>query len=1369
MSEVEKRFHESWLGMVQPVEGLVVSVPVLVDAQCMARQAPETQAKLIELCPASREGSAGPEGRAIDDLEQFFAELLDLTPDLFDRGRPTRDGAHADDADAGGALPDELALWVPEGRQSLRPTMGLRRLKPPSDEEADAPDSTPASRAGSRYVALVWDVAEGRPEAAGMDLDKPETLTGPWEYPASAKFDRLLRHCRVPVGILTNREVVRLVYAPHGESSGHLTFRLDDMASVGGRPILDAFVMLLSATRFFGVAEEHALPALLAESRKRQANVTSDLAEQVFDALQILLRGFEAAAERDGHTLLDDALQREGDHLYQGLLTVLLRLVFILYAEDRGLLPVEHPSYAEHQSLLGLFDRLQADQGAYPDSMSRRFGEYAHLVALFRQVFLGVEHEDLSMPPRRGAVFDPNTYPFLEGWGPAGAAPIVVPEHRAEVRVPTVDDETVYRVLEKLLVFEGQRLSYRTLDVEQIGSVYEALMGFHVVRLPAPAVCLRPNGVWMTAEGDLPAVAEEPLAEVAKSRRAKWVKEHTGLSNAQATKLVKALSPDEEADEPGLEALRAFAVSSRKRERHLTEASAGQLVLQPGAERRRTSSHYTPRSLSAPIVRRTLEPLLACMGEAPRSDLILELKVCDPAMGSGAFLVEACRFLADQLVAAWTREGKLEEVAAEAPNEDPVLHARRLVAQRCLYGVDKNASAVELAKLSLWLVTLARDLPFTFVDHALRHGDSLVGLSFDQIRAFHWKPEKQLGLAEQVLREALDEAIAIRQSILDLAGDGSPEAQREKERLLVDAADASRRARLIADVCVGAFFAEAKSKAREAERERRLGLVQLWLDGDEDAGTQLEALQHEIRERLPVFHWMLEFPEVFHAERPDPLEDGKVNRAAFMDAFVGNPPFLGGSSVSSGFGEAYRHWLPCIHDGAHGNADLSAHFFLRAAALLGDHGTIGLIATNTIAQGDTRATGLQALAGRGVSIYDATRSMPWPGDAAVTVAVVHLACGRASATRRELRLDGRAVETISSRLRATGERPDPVKLAANAGTSFLGAKVYGQGFTLTPEERDALVAMDPRNAERIFPYLGGKEVNSSPTQSHERYVISFGQMELSDAERWPDLIAIVREKVKPERDRNNRVNYRERWWQFGEFRPGLYEAIAPLDRCLVTARVTKHLCFSFQPTDRILNEKLYVFPLPSYTAFAVLQSRVHEGWTWLLSSTMKTDLNYSASDCFETFPFPAPDPRTVHCDLEAMGTRLYETRAAHMVEQGEGLTTTYNKLEDPDCTDAPIARLRRLHEEMDAAVLAAYGWDDLEVPPYCPATPAEERAAEAFSDAVIGRLFVLNAERAEDERRRGLGSSGKRGKTKKTSKRGGKKKPRSEQGSLDLD
>jgi len=321
-----------------------------------------------------------------------------------------------------------------------------------------------------------------------------------------AKFERLLRECRVPIGLLSNGYEARLVYAPHGESSGWLSFRVNDMASVSGRPIFDAFVMLLSRTRWFGVAPEQQLPAILAASRKRNADVTNDLSGQVFEALETLLAGFAAADERDAKSLLRAAIERGDEHLYAGLLSVLLRLVFLLYCEDRALLPVEHPMFSANYSLIGLFEQLQADFGKYPDTMQRRFGAYPRIVSLFRAVFLGVKHHDLDIPSRRGDLFDPNEYPFLEGWGPGGSAPINEPEARAAVQVPSVDDFTIYTVLDKLLYLDGQRLSYKALDVEQIGSVYEALMGFDVERLESPAVRIRLGSkkgaarVWLQTE-----------------------------------------------------------------------------------------------------------------------------------------------------------------------------------------------------------------------------------------------------------------------------------------------------------------------------------------------------------------------------------------------------------------------------------------------------------------------------------------------------------------------------------------------------------------------------------------------------------------------------------------------------------------------------------------------------------------------------------------------------------------------------------------------------------------------------------------------------------------------------------------------------
>jgi hypothetical protein len=1320
MSDVEIDFHKTWLGFVQPVEGLVFSIPVLVDAGCMERKPVALQQRLRDLAPAVSDDPGV--ARQLADLDQFLTEILELTPDIFDRGN---------------ALPADLSLYVPEGRQELRPTIALR--KQAAESPAESPnadllpdDTTPASRAGAAYEMLVWSLPPG------LDLDKPETTTGPWEYAPAAKFDRLLRATRVPIGLLTNHQVIRLIYAPHGEATGSITFSLATMADAGGRPVLDAFATLLSAGRFFAVSPERQLPQILRDSRRRQANVTNQLADQVRQALEFLLRGFESAADRDKTGTLDEALARDDDHVYGGLLTVLLRLVFLLYAEDRELLPIGDSCYSRHYSVLGLFEQLQDDHANFPDTMVRRFGAWPRLLALFRIVFEGAQHGDMVLPARRGDLFDPARYPFLEGWPATGGAPVDTVA-RASVQVPSVDDESIYRVLEKLLYLDHQRLSYRALDVEQIGSVYEALMGFHVVRVPSRAVCVRGPRVWVP-------VAD--LLEVAPDRRAAWLEDEAGVEKSALKKAgadIKAAKTEDE----------LIAALQTIQARDTEVARALQIVLQPGVERRRTSSHYTPRSLSEPIVRRTLEPLIGAMGGTPPSERLLDLKICDPAMGSGAFLVAACRFLADQVVAAWTREGRMEAVASAT--EDVVTQARRLVAQRCLYGVDKNPFAVSLAKLSLWLVTLAKDEPFTFVDHALRHGDSLVGLSLDQIRAFGWQPEKQqFDLVSKEIDAAIEEALALRIRILELAREHGSAITREKERLLWDAEDALDRVRVIADLVVGAFFAADSDKARQAERNRRLDLVTNWLRDGGPVPAELRDLCDELRrdsssrKAVPPFHWMVEYPEVFYGGRPDPLDEDHVNRAAWMDAFVGNPPFLGGRMISGTFGDCYSQWLEFTHS-ASKNADLCAHFFRRAEFLLGQHGTIGLIATNTISQGDTRNTGLQSIVKGGSSIYDAVRTMKWPGDANVSVSVVHLAKGHlATISGLRRRLDGLEVDVVNSRLRAKIERPDPHPLAENTGLSYQGSIVLGMGFTLSPEERDALIARNKRNAERISPYLGGEEVNASPSQDFDRYVINFGDIPLEEAERWPDLVAIIRERVKPEREKVKREALRKYWWHYADKRPGLYSALKGRKRCLVTARTSKHLVFSWQPCDRVFSENLVVVAVDDWSRFCPLQSRVHRTWVGLTSSTLEDRQGYRTSDCFDTFPFPAAETLASTGDLGAIGARLYETRARLMVERNQGLTTTYNQLKDPACDDPEILALRRLHGDLDRAVLAAYRWSDIPVPPFeTPTTPAARTAQESFEDEIIDRLFALNADRAEKEKLQGAGTKVKDPKAKK--------------------
>lgn len=1265
--------------MVRPIDGLVVAKQALLDAEIARPDDKDLRERFLGYVVDG----------AITNVMACFADVLQLGPDRW------RDTA---------ALGDAFVLAVPDTQQVLRPTAAIAR-------DASSPP-----------VALLWDLPPG------LALDERETVTGDWDYPPSAKFDRLLRHVGVPIGLLTNRTHIRLMYAPHGASTGAMTFRIADLVAPAGRPLLDAFVMLLHARQWFGVAPDKQLPRLLAASREAQGRVTKELADQVLEALHVLLAGFEAA---DGGEALRRAYadpDRGGDHIYAGLLTFMLRLVFVLYAEDNGLLPVEHPLYAEHLSVLGLHDELAADAGAFPDAMARRYGAYGRLVALFRAIFFGVSHGQLVMPPRHGELFSPHVYPFLEGvTEPSSPAPHDI-DGRRRVTIPAIADETVYLVLHSLLYLGDERLSYKALDVEQIGSVYEALMGFSVEQLAAPAVCLKKSRTWVTGE---------QLAAEQAGARGKWLADELGLAKADADKIAKAVGKEHK---PAaiVEALAPFATTNPPKR------DAGRYVIQPGAERRRSGSHYTPRSLTAPIVEKTLAPLLAALGPAPTSEQLLSLKICDPAMGSGAFLVEVVRQLGDHVVAAWRREGKEQGLLpAHGPAhgvEDAVPIARRLVAQRCVYGVDKNPHAVTLAKLSLWLVTLAKDKPFTFVDHSLRHGDSLVGLDLEQILAFHWEPGAQLDAIEQELRQVLDEAVASRERIVSLAIDDSPAAQREKERLLRDAEDAVGRLRLIADLVLGAFFSSIKPKEREAERVRRRDLIELWLKSGRDfIPGELAELATEFRTQVPAYHWMIELPEVFWAKRKDPLNKDKLDGSAWIDAFVGNPPFMGKNGIAAlPGGDALLDWLKQVHPGSHGNADYVAHFFRRAGYLLGDHGTLGLIATNTIAQGDTRSTGLQWLVGNGATIYDATRTLTWPGEAAVTVSVVH--CERGRCTSPVRMLDGVRVEAINSRLRAGQERPDPVALEANAEMSFIGCYVLGMGFVLTPEQRDAFIAKNKKNAERIFPYLGGEEVNTSPTQSFDRYVIRFGDMTLEEANRWPDLLDKVRRDVKPERDQlNDNADGRRRkqfWWRFGRETPAMFAALAKLDRCLVIPQQYPNCVRAvFQPTDRVLSQKLIVIPSRDFFTFAVIQSAIHDSWTNLFCGRMGAANTpvYSPADCLGTFPFPI---KPALATLEAIGEQLYTARARFMVETNQGLTTTYNQLKDPDCDSDridDIRHLRALHEDLDRAVLAAYGWSDIVVPPYCPTTDTDRAAAALFEDLVIDRLFALNAERAAQE------------------------------------
>ncbi len=1095
------------------------------------------------------------------------------------------------------------------------------------------------------------------------------------------------------------------------------------MAEVAGRPIFAALHMLLSAERLFTLPDRQRLPAILIESRKYQNLVSTRLAQQVLAALYELVRGFQAADAHRRGELLRDVLRDDPDHVYAGLLTVLLRLVFLLYAEDRDLISTD-PVYANHYAVTGLFERLRADAGAHPDTMDQRFGAWAQILTLFRLVHDGAHHGGLELPPRHGGLFDPNRFNFLEGrsWRIGRVL-------HERIDPPMVADGVVYRILQNLLILDGERISYRSLDVEQIGSVYEAMMGFHLRVARGRSIAVRSkkrHGAPITI--DLDALLAARQEDRGKRLREESDRDATGKA---ADALKRATTPEDLA--AALEKLIA-------RDATPNIVPRGDMILQPSDERRRSGSHYTPRSLTEPIVRTTLRPILERLGTNPTPEQVLDLKVCDPAMGSGAFLVEACRQLADVLIRAWYTHGRVPRIPAD---EDEVLHARRLIAQRCLYGVDKNPLAVDLAKLSLWLATLAKDHAFTFLDHALRHGDSLVGLTRRQIESFHWKEGAQLETVEKLIRERLEKAAELRRQIQS-AGDDAPEA--ELRILHTHAVDAVDEVTLIGDLVVAAFFSGEKDRDREARRAEFATKVNRWL-ADDRGFEELHGFAQGLREQerpIVPFHWEIEFPEVF----------GRENQG--FDAVVGNPPFLGGRSITTNHGEEYSNWLQTAHEGSSGGSDLVAHFFRRVFLNLRSLGTLGLLATNTLAQGDTRATGLRWICTHGGTIFAARRRYKWSGEAAVVVSIVHIGRGVISGP---FDLDGRSVPTITAFLLHGRGHDDPARLTENAGKSFQGSIVLGMGFTFDDTDKKGLaspiaemhrlIAKDPRNSERIFPFIGGEEVNESPTHAHHRYVINFGEIAEQEARSWPDLYAILQERVRPDRATKSREIAAWPWWQFWRPRGELHVAIRGLDRVLVNALYSPYLSFCFLPSRRVFSNKLNVVASKTMGTFCLLQSRIHETWARTFSSTLKDDLAYTPTDCFETFPFP-PDYEA-NAALETAGRAYYEFRAVLMVRNNEGLTKTYNRFHDPDETSPDILKLRELHAAMDRAVLDAYGWTDFQ--PTCeflldyedddpddddtPPTrtrkkPWRYRWPDPLRDDILARMLMLNHDRATD-------------------------------------
>jgi hypothetical protein len=1341
----ELKAHQEWLGYLQP-RGLVVAPAAMQEAGWVLEQGGR---KLIE------------------QQEQFREALQPLHPDPDD----AEDNGEEDQV-LGFRQLEELLVehlnWDPEAIQRQPVVLEAWTRDLPELGETLAPSAVVAGFGDdSKPQLLIQELAPSE-EGMPVELDRrQQSGEGGWRATPQERLERLLRESEVELGLLFNGAQLRLVVAPRGESSGYLSFKLAELAEVSGRSMFAGLRLLLGREPVLDASAGLRLVDVIQASRGYQAVVSEELADQVLAGLWELLRGFQRADEltAGGESALADLAVRDPQQLYGGLITVMLRLVFLLYAEDTDLMPSD-AVFEQSYKLNTLLAQLQRDEAAYPDTMEQRFGAWSGIVSLFRLVYLGGGATADYLPARKGQLFAPKSYPWLE--------------------TPWISDAVVLAVLRNLLIVKGERINYRALDVRQIGSVYEGIMEFAVARIPGPCIGIRSKA----QGGKKPFTTAIDLAELLAlpgSKRKAWLEAQaqTDLPAKAATALKQASTEQE-----------LVAALAPRIDRRLFDGAqaAGSLVFQPTAERRRSGSHYTPVQLTSLTVAEALRPWLERHGGKPTPEAILALKLCDPAMGSGAFLVELCRFLAELLVSAWGKQLPAELLpGGSAYGEEPLIYARRLVAQRCLYGVDKNPFAVNLARLSLWLVTLSKHLPFTFVDHALKEGDSLVGLTMADIEKA--SGAIQLNVFDGPPRSLLRDLAARREAVFSIDSRSDGDAER-KQAALEEQLEASDTIRQVGDLLVAAFFQGSNARARANLEEEMIRRLNSGMSAEEIA-----TIRHELAagpKGIHPFHWELEFPEVF--------QDGRSG----FDAFVGNPPFAGKNTIAEGSPAGILDWFKQLHPESHGNADLVAHFFRRCFELLRSGGTLGLIATNTIAQGDTRSTGLRWICTHNGTIYAARRRYRWPGVAAVVVSIVHLLKGR---YQGEKQLDGRRVELITAFLFDKGSHGDPTPLRANAGKSFVGSYVLGMGFTFddsgevdddTPgipssiATMERLIAENPKNAEVIFPYIGGKELNDSPTHAHHRYVINFSDRSEEECRhQWPELMAIIEKKVKPERLENNRQGYRRYWWQYAEKRGELTTAISGCNRVLAVARIANALAFTHLHTPMVFNEKTIVFPVESGPLFPLLQSRLHEQFTRFFSSSLKDDLQYTPSVCFETFPLPtflsdsaSTDPiRAAQLQsLETIGERYHQFRAELMVANNEGLTSTYNRFHDPSETSDGILELRSLHQQLDHAVLQAYGWDDIPtscgfgldyldsdddttLPPdlkeriasgdlfFATASeasafqsqlrqygvvkpskrlPWRHRWPDAVRDDVLARLLALNAERFAEEQARGL-------------------------------
>jgi hypothetical protein len=1287
--------HRLWLELVD-ADGPFLAVPALKRAW-----------------PGGMLPPGGKELAALRDARPAFEKAWDRWDSNRDDKAAVEDYRQARDA------------WVDV---ILRDVLGWKTAYVTGADAARTANQTAASalaaqvRSPDRSVAVRATGALVHRDTVGalvLVIDPVDSLRDPlsdgWAASPIDRMELLLRSADVKIGVVTDGCWWAIVSArPQTMLASGITSALTWTESPATR---NAFVQLLRPIRLIGGNPEERLTELFKDSVAAAEEITEALGTQVRRAVELLVQALSEGAldaRRHGHP---DPLPADRDEVYQAAVTVLMRLVFLLFAEERGLLPqgaLFTAGYGISDVLDDLDERVN-EEGI--EALDATHLTWHRLLATSQALYEGATFEDVTLPSYGGSLFDPARYPFLTACDPHGTLTI------------TVSDRVMAEALRAVQVarLRGQparRISFRDIDVEQIGYIYEGLLGYSCANVTEVTVGL------IGKEGEEP---EIPLSALEALRAGKstdaafadailaWVKEHqpaatppTKAALAKALKDQKEQIQIEDAErtlrslttDPVLrDRLRPFIGIIRRdlRNRPLVVVRGGVLVVETPS-RATAGAHYTPKSLAEDVVRYALEPLVYDPGPHQRvdgwvpvdSDRILDLKVADIACGSGAFLVAAARYLADRLVEAWQRERAIIGV----PPHELKTHAIRTVIASCLYGADINAMAVEMCKLSLWLVSLDPKLPFSFVDDKILHGNALLGLTdVRQLKRQHIDPDavgewKQGSIFEIDVDGVLRQARRLRQQLATEVNDNDPQrSATTKRRQWKSYQDLTEQLVEVADavIAAGLRLGGKPGRALNAAYENLSIAVDEAYDAEDPKPGMLDSILkagltptvETDYDRWKPLHWILMVPDV-------------MERGGF-DAIIGNPPFLGGQKLTGALGTNMRDWfVNTLASGQKGSADLVAYFFLRATSLLTNQGNLGLIATNTVAQGDTRQVGLDRMVRDGFTITRSIQSRSWPA-ASANLEYAAVWGTRGSVAPAVPRVaDDVNVTRISTLLEPAGRVDgDPVRLNENTDIAFQGCIVLGMGFVLEPDEAAAWIKNDQKNGEVLFPYLNGEDLNSRPDASARRWVIDFNDRSKADAQSYQLPFNQLVTLVKAERAKKPKAVREAPWWLFLRARPAMRRAIRNLDEVLVIALVSKTVMPMRVPTGQVFSHKLGIFATGSFANQAVLSSSLHWMWAVKYGSTLETRVNYSPSDVFLTFPRP-----TSTDGLTEIGEALDIERREIMLRRDLGLTKLYNLVNDPDTLDAvdpDVARLRQIHAELDQAVMDAYGWGDVEL------------------------------------------------------------------------